>query len=73
MKALSMAVVSLVLLVAAVFVAHDSNDGLADSVICLVAVLVSMPYHDRRIEKMRRGREILNRYGPERNSRPLGL
>ena len=42
-------------------------------VVCLEIVIVGSSYHSRQIERMRRGKEILDRYGPERNRRPLGI
>jgi hypothetical protein len=56
-----------------VFLAMGSGNTVGGSVLCLIAVIATMPYNARRIEKMRRGKEILDRYSPERNPRPLGL
>lgn len=57
---------------AAVFLIIGGRDMAAVSVICLTAVSC-IPHNARRREKIRRGKEILNRYCPERNLRPLGL
>ena len=43
------------------------------AVICLIAVLVAMPVHLRRVENIRRGKKILGRYSQQSTSRPLGL
>ena len=56
-----------------VFLATGSGGAAASSSVCLIVVLAGMPHHARRVEKMRRGKEILDRYSPERNPRPLGL
>jgi hypothetical protein len=72
-NAISVAATVGILASAGVFLATGSNGAAEGSVVCLIMVLVGMPYHSRRAEQMRRGREILNRYSPERNPRPLGL
>jgi hypothetical protein len=36
-------------------------------------MLANIPAYERRIDRIRRGKEILNRYSAERNPRPLGL
>jgi hypothetical protein len=72
-KAIYIATFMAILATVAVFLTIGSGNAVAGSVICLIAVLASMPYNARRIEKMRRGKEILDRYNPERNPRPLGL
>jgi hypothetical protein len=55
----------------AVFLIVGGRDMAVVSVVCLTAISC-MPYHARRVERIRRGKEILNRYCPERNPRPLG-
>jgi hypothetical protein len=57
---------------AAIFVIVGGRDMAAVSIACLTAVS-GLSYDARRVEKIRRGKEILNRYCPERNPRPLGL
>jgi hypothetical protein len=71
--ACSIASVAVILWIAAQMRAHGSDDAAAFAVICLSAVLASLLYHERHMEKMRRGREILDRYNPERRPRPLGI
>ena len=61
-----------ILTIAAVFLIIGGRDMAAVSIVCLTAISF-MPYHARRVERIRRGKEILNRYSPERNPRPLGL
>jgi hypothetical protein len=72
-KPIYIATIMVILATVGVFLAIDSGNAVAGSVICLIVVFASMPYNARRIEKMRRGKEILDRYSPERNPRPLGL
>jgi hypothetical protein len=45
---------------------YSSDEFMA---ILLIVLIVGVP-HD---SQLRRGKEILNRYSPERNPRPLGL
>jgi hypothetical protein len=72
-KAIYIASSLAILVSVGVFLATGSNDAAAGSVVCLIVVLASTPHHARRVERMRRSKEILNRYSPERNPRPLGL
>jgi hypothetical protein len=62
-----------VLVVALLFLAMSNVDLTDGFLICLIASLASGPFYERRAEQLRRGKEILNRYSPERNPRPLGL
>jgi hypothetical protein len=59
--------------IAMLLLAVAGSNTVDGSVVCVIAVLASMPYQARRAEQLRRGKEILNRYSPERSSRPLGL
>jgi len=72
-KAISIASCLGILASIVAFLAMGDKDVAAMSIFGLVVVLASMPYHARRVERMRRGKEILNRYNPERNRRPLGI
>lgn len=72
-EAICIASSAVILASVGVFLATGSGGAAAGSVVCLIVVLAGMPYHARPIETMRRGKEILNRYSPERNPRPLGL
>jgi hypothetical protein len=59
----------------AIFLIMGDREVAAVSVVSLTLTLFisCMPYHARRVERNRRGKEILNRHCPERNPRPLGL
>ena len=57
---------------AAVFQIIGGPDMAVVSVIALAAISC-LPYHARRVERIQRGKEILNRYSSERSPRPLGL
>jgi hypothetical protein len=57
---------------AAVFLMVGGRDMVVVSVICLTAIS-GVSYDARRLERIRGGKEILNRYCPERNPRPLGI
>jgi hypothetical protein len=56
----------------ATFLIIGDRDLAAVSVVALIAISC-MPYHARRVERIQRGKEILDRYCPERKPRPLGL
>ena len=71
-KAYYVANIVAILTSAAVLLIVGGRDMAAVSVVCLTAISC-MPFHARRVERMRRSKEILNRYRPERNPRPLGL
>jgi hypothetical protein len=71
-KAYYVASLVAILTSAAVFLVIGGRDMAAVSVACLAAISC-VPYHARRVETIRRGKEILNCHCPERNPRPLGL
>ena len=71
-KAYYVASLVAILTSAAVFLVIGGREMAVVSVVCLTAISY-MPHNARRIERIRRGRDILNRYCPERNPRPLGL
>ena len=54
------------------FLIIGDRDLAAVSVVALIAI-VCTPYHAHRVETIRRGKEILDRYCSERNPGPLGL
>ena len=64
---------AILILSVAAYLAAGGTDGIDSVVVCLIVMGLSGPYHARRVEQMRRGKAILNRYSPERNPRPLGL
>lgn len=72
-KAYDIACVLAILTSVAIFLVFGGRDISAVSVVYLIILSFSIPYNSRRAEKIRRGKEILNRYCPERNPRPLGL
>jgi hypothetical protein len=68
------AIIAAILGAAAVTFVTAGHSAVSRSVVFLLVVaLAGIPHHHRNLEKMRRGKEILNRYSPERNSKPLGL
>jgi hypothetical protein len=72
-NAIGAAAVMAILASVGVFALIGGGDAAAGPVVCLIAVLVSMPYHRRRVERMRRCKEILNHHSPDPNARPLGV
>jgi len=71
-KAYYVANLMAILTTAAVFLIIGGRDMTAVSVLCLAAIS-GLSYDAHRTQTIQRGKEILNRYSPERNSRPLGL
>jgi hypothetical protein len=64
---------AILILSVAAYLAAGGTDVIDSAVVCLIVMGLSAPYYERRVEQMRRGRAILNRYSPERSRRPLGL
>jgi hypothetical protein len=59
-KYFNLAAIAAILASIGVFLALGSDGAAGGSLICLIVVLASMPYHRHRMEKMRRGKQILN-------------
>ena len=49
------------------------NEAASGAFFCLLMVVICAPYNVRQQERMRHGREVLDRFSPERSRRPLGL
>jgi hypothetical protein len=64
---------AILILSVAAYLAAGGRDVIDSALVCLIVTILSAPYHARRVEQMRRGKAILNRYSAERNPRPLGL
>lgn len=64
---------AILILGVAAYLAAGGTDVLDSAVLCLIVMSLGAPYYDRRVEQLRRGKAILDRYSAERNPRPLGL
>lgn len=64
---------AILILSVAAYLAAGGTNVIDPVVVCLIVMGLSAPFNARRVEQMRRGKEILNRYSPERSRRPLGL